>query len=112
MKILLKIKKTIKMTSLVTDAEVEFLADTMRIVRKYIQNKTLDTMQQRFELLKNELDCLVEDLAMADFIDIETPLSVSNMTMEEAVGVMSELGERGFETIPPSGVYVRVKLVE
>ena len=35
---------------------IEFLTDTLRIVRKYIQNKTLDTMQQRFEILKNELD--------------------------------------------------------
>ena len=58
------------MGSLVTNAEAEFLTDTLRIVRKYIQNKTLDTMQQRFDILKNELDGLVEDLAMADFIDI------------------------------------------
>jgi hypothetical protein len=100
------------MSSCVSDAEVEFLADTMRIVRKYIQNKTLDTMQQRFEILKNELDCLVEDLAMADFIDIETPISIESLPMEDAVGVMGELGEKGFETIPPNGVYVRVKLVE
>ena len=100
------------MGSLVTNAEAEFLTDTLRIVRKYIQNKTLDTMQQRFEILKNELDGLVEDLAMADFIDIETPVSLSNMPMEEAVGIMNELGEKGFETIPNSGVYVRLKIVE
>ena len=100
------------MGSRVSDAEVEFLADTMRIVRKYIQNKTLDIMQHRFEILKNELDNLVEDLAMADFVDIETPISIGSLPMEDAVGVMSELGEKGFETIPPSGVYVRVKLIE
>jgi hypothetical protein len=100
------------MGSLVTNAEAEFLTDTLRIVRKYIQNKTLDTMQQRFDILKNELDGLVEDLAMADFIDIETPVSLSNMPMEEAVGIMNELGEKGFETIPNSGVYVRLKIVE
>ena len=100
------------MSSLVSDAEVEFLTDTMRIVRKYIQNKTLDTMQQRFEILKNELDCLVDDLAMADFMDIETPLSLSNMPIEEAVSIMNELGARGFETVPPNGVYVRLKSVE
>ena len=100
------------MGSLVTNAEAEFLTDTLRIVRKYSQNKTLDTMQQRFDILKNELDGLVEDLAMADFIDIETPVSLSNMPMEEAVGIMNELGEKGFETIPNSGVYVRLKIVE
>lgn len=100
------------MGSLVTNAEAEFLTDTLRIVRKYIQNKTLDTMQQRFDILKNELDGLVEDLAMADFIDIETPVSLSNMPMEEAVGIMNELGEKGFETIPNSGLYVRLKIVE
>ena len=100
------------MGSLVTNAEAEFLTDTLRIVRKYIQNKTLDTMQQRFDILKNELDGLVEDLAMADFIDIETPVSLSNMPMEEAVGIMNELGEKGFETIPNSGIYVRLKIVE
>ena len=100
------------MVSLVTNEEAEFLTDTLRIVRKYIQNKTLDTMQQRFDILKNELDGLVEDLAMADFIDIETPVSLSNMPMEEAVGIMNELGEKGFETIPNSGVYVRLKIVE
>jgi len=100
------------MSSLVSDAEVEFLTDTLRIVRKYIQNKTLDTMQQRFEILKNELDCLVDDLAMADFMDIETPLSLSNMPMEEAVSIMNELGNKGFETVPPNGVYVRLKIVE
>ena len=100
------------MGSLVTNAEAEFLTDTLRIVRKYIQNKTLDTMQQRFDILKNELDGLVEDLAMADFIDIETPVSLSNMPMEEAVGILNELGEKGFETIPNSGVYVRLKIVE
>ena len=32
--------------------------------------------------------------------------------MEEAVGIMNELGEKGFETIPNSGVYVRLKIVE
>ena len=100
------------MSSLVSDAEVEFLTDTMRIVRKYIQNKTLDTMQQRFEILKNELDCLVDDLAMADFMDIETPLSLNNMPIEEAVSIMNELGARGFETVPPNGIYVRLKIVE
>lgn len=100
------------MGSLVTNAEAEFLTDTLRIVRKYIQNKTLDTMQQRFDILKNELDGLVEDLAMADFIDIETPVSLSNMPMEDAVGIMNELGEKGFETIPNSGLYVRLKIVE
>jgi len=100
------------MGSLVTNAEAEFLTDTLRIIRKYIQNKTLDTMQQRFDILKNELDGLVEDLAMADFIDIETPVSLSNMPMEDAVGIMNELGEKGFETIPNSGLYVRLKIVE
>jgi hypothetical protein len=100
------------MGSLVTNAEAEFLTDTLRIIRKYIQNKTLDTMQQRFDILKNELDGLVEDIAMADFIDIETPVSLSNMPMEDAVGIMNELGEKGFETIPNSGLYVRLKIVE
>ena len=100
------------MGSLVTNAEAEFLTDTLRIIRKYIQNKTLDTMQQRFDILKNELDGLVEDIAMADFIDIETPVSLSNMHMEDAVGIMNELGEKGFETIPNSGLYVRLKIVE
>ena len=100
------------MSSLVSNAEVEFLTDTLRIVRKYIQNKTLDTMQQRFEILKNELDCLVEDIAMADFVDIETPISLGNMPIEEAISVMDELGARGFETIPSNGVYVRLKIIE
>lgn len=95
------------------DEEINFTIDFMKLIEKYIQTKSINVMEQRFEILKNELVSLSEEMQVGSFVDLDTSISLNNDISDNvSSSIMAELGSMGFDSIPEQGVYVRLKMKE
>lgn len=96
-----------------SDAEIQFATEIIQVLNKYIQNKTLDIMEERFNVLRNELEYLSSEILEAQReIKLETPVSLNHeLSNNTAMCIMTELGDYEIEDIPEEGIEVCLKII-
>lgn len=95
-----------------TTTEIDFITSILKVLNEYIENKTLNVMEARFNNLRAEIDKLVEEINCSTYIDLEQPISISCLDDETAVLVMDELGSFGLESLGEEGICVKVRLTD
>lgn len=95
-----------------TKTEIDFITSILKVLNQYIQNKTLNVMEARFDNLRAEIDKLEEEINSSSYISLEQPISISCLDDETAVLVMDEIGSFGLESLGDEGIYVKVKLTD
>jgi hypothetical protein len=95
-----------------TATEIDFITSILKVLNEYIQNKTLNVMEARFDHLRAEIDKLVEEINSSAYIDLEQPISISCLDDETAVLIMDEIGSYGLESLGNEGISVKVRLTD
>jgi len=96
------------------ETEINFVSSILRVLNEYIENKTLNIMEQRFDNLRCEIDKLIDEIgcSSSSIIDIEQPISISSLDDVTAISIMDELGSYGLEMLGDEGVYVKLRLTD
>ena len=96
------------------ETEINFVSSILKVLNEYIENKTLNIMEQRFDNLRAEIDKLIDEIgcSSSSLIDIEQPISLSSLDDITCMSIMDELGSYGLEMLGDEGVYVKVRLTD
>jgi|APSaa5957512493_1039668.scaffolds.fasta_scaffold138202_1 hypothetical protein len=96
------------------ETEINFVSSILRVLNEYIENKTLNIMEQRFDNLRSEIDKLIDEIgcSSSSIIDIVQPISISSLDDVTAMSIMDEVGSYGLEMLGDEGVYVKLRLTD
>ena len=96
------------------ETEINFVSSILRVLNEYIENKTLNIMEQRFDNLRSEIDKLIDEIGCSSstIIDIVQPISISSLDDVTAMSIMDEVGSYGLEMLGDEGVYVKLRLTD
>ena len=96
------------------ETEINFVSSILRVLNEYIENKTLNIMEHRFDNLRSEIDKLIDEIgcSSSSIIDIVQPISISSLDDVTAMSIMDEVGSYGLEMLGDEGVYVKLRLTD
>ena len=96
------------------ETEINFVSSILRVLNEYIENKTLNIMEQRFDNLRGEIDKLIDEIgcSSSSIVDIVQPISISSLDDTTAMTIMDELGSYGLEMLGDEGIYVKLRLTD
>ena len=96
------------------ETEINFVSSILRVLNEYIENKTLNIMEQRFDNLRSEIDKLIDEIgcSSSSVVDIVQPISISSLDDTTAMTIMDELGSYGLEMLGDEGIYVKLRLTD
>lgn len=76
--------------------EITFAEEFIALVNKYVQSKTIDILDKRYDILRNEIDNLAKDIREQEEFKItklDTPISLSELSPDTSSQILMEIGD-------------------